>query len=128
MTLNIYYKKRKSNNELNKINIKNQTYHFDHIIKFEDIGLDNILIDKKSCKYISVYNILCKTLFGVKPLPIRFNKIDGFSRIYDGTRYLVLFGCVKYDFIYSRIRYFIGRKCSITYVISHSYATRFIML
>ena len=26
------------------------------------------------------------------PLRIRFNKIDGFIRVYDETRYLVLFG------------------------------------
>ena len=82
-------------------------------------------MDKKSCKNISVYNILCKTLFDFKPLLIRFNKIDGFSRIYNGTRYLVLFEYVNYDFIYSRIRYLMGRKCGITYVISHNYAKRF---
>ena len=39
----------------------------------------------------------------MKPLRIRFNKIDGFIRIYD-TRYLVLFGSEKYDFIYNRIK------------------------
>ena len=32
-----------------------------------------------------------KTLMGAKPLCIRFDKIDGFIRVYDGTRYLVLF-------------------------------------
>ena len=32
-------------------------------------------------------------------LRIRFDKIDGFIRFYDGTRYLVLFGDKKYDFI-----------------------------
>ena len=30
--------------------------------------------------------------FGAKPLHIRFNKIGGFIRVYNGTRYLVLFG------------------------------------
>ena len=70
--------------------MKNCTfYYFDDIIKFEDFGLDNILIDEKSNENILVYNILQKTLVGAKPLRIRFNKIDGF--IYDGTRYLVLF-------------------------------------
>ena len=29
---------------------------------------------------------------GSKPLPIRFDKIDGFIRAYEGTRYLVSFG------------------------------------
>ena len=27
---------------------------------------------------------------GVKPLHVRFDKMDGFIKIYDGTRYLVL--------------------------------------
>ena len=45
-----------------------------------------------------LYNILYKTLTGAKPFRIRFNKVDGFIRIYDGTRYLVLLGGEKYDF------------------------------
>ena len=52
---------------------------------------------------------------------IRFDKIDGFIRIYDGTRHLVLFAGEKYDFIYNRIRYLIGVKSGIKYVISHNY-------
>ena len=40
-----------------------------------------------------------------KPLCIRFDKIDGFIRVYDRTRYLVLFGSEKYDSMYNRIRY-----------------------
>ena len=35
---------------------------------------------------------------------IRFYKINGFIRIYDGTRYLTLFGSDKYYAIYNRIR------------------------
>ena len=57
-----------------------------------------------------------------KLLQIRFDKIDGFIRVYDGTRYLVLFGSEKYDSIYNRIRYLISVKSSLTYVISHNYA------
>ena len=45
-----------------------------------------------------------------------------FISVYDGTRYLVLFGSEKYDFLYNRIRYLIGVKIGITYVISHNYA------
>ena len=59
---------------------------------------------------------------GAKPLCIRFDKINGFIRVYDGTRYLVLVGEEKYDFIYNRIRCLIILKCGITYVISHNYA------
>ena len=34
-----------------------------------------------------------------KPLRIRFDKVDGFIRVYNGARYLVLFGVEKYGFI-----------------------------
>ena len=57
-----------------------------------------------------------------KPLHIRLDKIDGFSRVYDGTRYFVLFEGEKYDFIYNRIRYLIGVKSGIAYVISRNCA------
>ena len=53
---------------------------------------------------------------------IRFDKANAFDRVYDGTRYFVLFGDEKYGFIYNRIRYLIGVKSGITYVISHNYA------
>ena len=42
---------------------------------------------------------MCKTLIGAKPLCIRFDKINGFIGVYDGTKYLVLFGVEKYDLI-----------------------------
>ena len=54
--------------------------------------LDNILIDEKSHKNILIYNISYKNLIGSKPLRIRLDKIDQIIRIYDGTRYLTLFG------------------------------------
>ena len=85
-----------SNDELKNNNIKNRTcYFFDDIIKFEDFG--NILIHEKSYKNILAYNISYKTLIRAKPLYIRFDKTDGYTRVYDGTRYLVLFGAEKYD-------------------------------
>ena len=68
-----------------------------------------------------MYNISYTNLIA-KPLRIRFDKIDGFIRIYDGTRYLVLFGSEKYDSFYNRIRYLISVKSGITYIISHNYA------
>ena len=77
------------------------------------------LIDEKSYEHILVYNNSYKTLIDAKPLCIKFEKIDGFIRVYDGTRYLVLFGSEKYDFIYNRIRYLAGVKTGFTYVISH---------
>ena len=58
-------------------------------------------------------------MIDAKPLCIRFDKIDGFIRVYDGTIYLVLFESKKCDFTYSRIRYLIEVISDITYVISH---------
>ena len=46
------------------------------------------LKDKKSLENIWIYNISYKTLIDSKSFHIRFDKIDGFIRIYDGTRYL----------------------------------------
>ena len=51
----------------------------------------------------------------------RINKIDGFVRFYDGTRYLVLFGSEKHDSICNSIRYLIGVKSGVTKVVSHNY-------
>ena len=93
------------NNEIKKVRIKNCTcYYFDDTIKLEDFDPDNILIDEKSHENTLIYDISYKTLIGSKPLRIRFDKIDGITRIYDGARYLRLFGTKKYDAIYDRIR------------------------
>ena len=73
-------------------------------------------------KNILVFNIPYKSLIYSNPLRIRFDKRDGFISDYDGTRYLVLSGSEKYDFIYNKIRYLISVKSGIKYVISHNYA------
>ena len=110
-------------NEFEKVLIKNCTcYYFDDTNKLEDFDINNILIDEKSHKNILIYDISYKTLIGSKPLRIRFDKIDGFIRIYDGTRYLTLFGSEKCDAIYDRIRYLISLKSGITYIFSHYFA------
>ena len=57
-----------------------------------------------------------KTLFGPKPLRVRFDEVDGFIRVYNGTRYLPLFFPKISDVIYSRI----SQKSSITYVSSNT--------
>ena len=59
-----------------------------------------ILLEEKSYENILIYNISYKNFMGAKPLRIRFDKIDGFINIYDGTRYLVLFGPERYNAIY----------------------------
>ena len=62
-----------------------------------------------------IYDISYKTLIGPKPLRIRFHKIDGFIRIFDGARYLVLFYPEKYDAINNRIRCLKSQKSGIAY-------------
>ena len=49
---------------------------------------------------------------------IRFDKIDGFIRIYDATRYLTLFGSEKYDAVYNKVRHLVNLKSGITYIFS----------
>ena len=51
-----------------------------------------------------------------------FEKVNGFIRDYDGTKYLVLFDSEKYDAIYDRIRYLTDFKSNIIYVFSHNQA------
>ena len=73
--------------EIIKVRIKNCVYYyFEDIIKLEDFDID-VLMDEKSHENIFIYEISCKILIGAKPLCIRIDKIDGFIRIYDGTRY-----------------------------------------
>ena len=45
-----------------------------------------------------------------------FDKVVGFIRDYDETKYLVLFSLGKYDAIYDKIRYLTGLKSGFTYV------------
>ena len=68
-----------------------------------------------------VFDISYKNLISVKPLPVRFGEINGFIRVYDGIRYLMLYGDEKYGFIENRIRYLIGVKGGITCVSSYNY-------
>ena len=73
----------------------------------------NILLDEKICKNILIYGISChSTLMGSIPFGIRFDEIDGFIKIYDGIRYLVLFSYL-YDEICNRIKYLTSEKSGI---------------
>ena len=89
---------------LKKVCIKNRACYY----------FDDILLDQKSNENILVYDISCKTLIGAKPSRIMFDKVSGFIRVYDGTKYLVLFGFEKYNAIYDRIRYLIEIKSYIS--------------
>ena len=57
------------------------------MLLFRKYDFDNVLIDEKSHENVLIYYISCKTLIGSKSLCIRFDKIDGFIRIYDGNKY-----------------------------------------
>ena len=74
---------------------KNRKYcYFSDIIKLEDFDFDFILKDEKSPQNILIYDILHKTSIVLEPLRIRFGKIR-YIRIYDETRYLILFDSEK---------------------------------
>ena len=88
----------------------------------EDFDRDNILIYEKSHEDFLINDISYKTLIGSKLLRITFDKIHGFIGIYDGTRYLTLFGSEKHDAVCNRIRYLISIKISITNIYTHYYA------
>ena len=80
------------------------------------IWLDDSLLDGKSYENVLIYDISYKTLTGAKPLLIKFDKIDGFIRVYEGTRYFISF-----DAIYDKIRNSICQKSDIIYIYLHYY-------
>ena len=96
--------------------------NFDDTVKLEDFDIDNILIDCKSYENILIYDISVQTLIDLQLLGIRFDKIDGFIRIYNRNRYLTLIGSEKNWAIYNRIRYLISLKSDITYIFSHYFS------
>ena len=72
-------------------------YHFDDIIKFKDFGLYNFNRWKKTQKYFDLQHFVQNFDWA------RFNQEDGFITVYDGSRYLVLFGLKKYNGIYNKV-------------------------
>ena len=111
-----------SNDELKAVDIKNRTwYYFHDIMGVGDLDFDNILLDKKlyenSYGNILICDISYKTFMGAKGLRIRVDKVDRCIKIYDETRYLVLFGPIRYDTIYDRIRYLISEKMALHIVL-----------
>ena len=98
--------KKMENDEFEKFCIKNYTcYYFHDKTKFEDSDIDNISTVKKSYENILIYKISYNTLIGLNHLRIRFNNMEGFIRVYEGTRYLVIFGSEYYDASFNMIRY-----------------------
>ena len=74
----------------------------------------------KKCENILIYDISYKTFMGSISLRIRFDEIDGFIKIYDGIRYLVLYSNSWYDKMCDII---ISKKSGITDSINHNLST-----
>ena len=85
---------------------------YDNIMRVIDIGFSDILLNEKSNKTyenILIYDISYETFQSAKPLHIWFEEIDELIKIFDGIRYLVLFGPEWYDTFFNRIRYLISK-------------------
>ena len=91
---------------------------------YTNIKILSLIIFYWMWKHIKIFWFItfCAKLFRAKPLRIRFDKVDGFIRVYDGTIYSVLFGPGKHHAVYDKIRYLINQKNGITYAISHNFA------
>ena len=59
---------------------------------------------------------------GTKPLHIKFDKLDGYIKIYNGIRYLVLFGSWWYDKSFDNIKYLMSEKSGIADSINRNFA------
>ena len=112
----------KGKDKLKETYIKNRAcYYFDDIMRVWDIDFSDILLEEKSYKTyknILIYFISYKTFMGSIPLHIRFDEIDRFIKIYDGIRYLVLFGHRWYDDICDMITYLKVRKMVLQIVLT----------
>ena len=112
-----------SKNRFKKIYIKNNVcYYLDYTMRVIDINSREILLDEKQHENILVYDISYKTFIGSIPLRIRFDWIDGFIKIYDGIRDLVLFSNGWYDKVCDRNIYLISKKSGIADSINHKFA------
>ena len=80
-------------------------------------------MDKKPSKNILIYNVAYKTQYGAKPLHIIFNKVDGYIRNYDKTRYLQLLHSSneKYERMFDGFRYLIMFLSNISDLYSYKY-------
>ena len=107
-----------SKDELKEIDIKiRMYYYFDDIMRAWDIDINTnfsgILLGKKLYKEkkenILIYDISYKISTGAKSLRIRYDKVDGFIKIHNKIRYLVLFDVWR-DKICDRVKYLISKK------------------
>ena len=84
---------------LKQINIKNQTYYFcNDIVHLENFDSRLLKLDKKSNKYIGIYNIGyirnknigdCKNIYSANPLQLRINHASGYIEEINENKYLI---------------------------------------
>ena len=106
-----------SKDELKEIDTENRTcYYFDDVMRawdidveidFSDISLEEKLY-KENNENILIHEISYKYSTDAKPLRIRYDKIDGFIKIHNKIRYLVLFDWC--DKVYDRIKHLISEN------------------
>ena len=81
-----------------QINIKNQTYFYNDIIDRENFKSNLLKTDKKSYKYIGIYNIEyitikkiddCENSSSVNPLYLRITHANGYVEEINGNKYLI---------------------------------------
>ena len=78
-------------------------------------------MNKNKYENILIYDISYKTFMGRKSLRIRFNKINGFIKIYEGIRYLILYNYERYNAIYDKMKYLLSEKSGVTDSINHNF-------
>ena len=86
-----------SKDGLKETDIKNGTcYYFDDITRVIDVDFSDNLLNN----HMKLFQFR-----SAKPLRIWFDKINGFVKIFDGIKYLVLFDHERYNAVYDGINY-----------------------
>ena len=71
------------NNKLKETDIKSCIcYYFDDLININYLHPENVLLEEKSYENILIYYAAYKTSCGLIPLPVVFDKVDGYNRKY----------------------------------------------
>ena len=79
-----------SNNELKETDVNVHILLF-WLHNISGLVLDDILVDEKSYENFVIDDVAQKIPYSAKPLRIIFEKVDGYIRKYDRTKYLGLF-------------------------------------
>ena len=96
-------------------------YYFDDIINIYVFNFDNILLNEKSYEKFLISDVSLKTQYCAMSLRIVIlDKLDGYIRKYDGTKYLALFDFIGSNQIsFDIIRYLIVLIINISDAYSH---------